>query len=216
MKGNFEKAIKTYHALKHLNHSNLTIGIHTVISKFNVKDFQTILQNFMDLTPDSFICEIAEKRKELDTIEADITPDFEDYSHAVQLLNECIRVNRFSGISRLAQAFRMHYYDLTIKILKQNKQIIPCYAGFSSAQIAPDGEVWMCCIKAEPIGNLRETNYNFKELWHSDKANKERTAIKNGACYCPLANAAYTNMLLNVKSLARVSRNYLALTFNTK
>jgi len=212
VEGNFEKALSTFHGLRKLNYPNLTVGIHTVISRFNIKDFPAIMKHFLDLKPDSFICEIAEKRRELETLEADITPHFSDYSNAVQLLKESLRTNRFFGVSKIAQAFRMHYYDLSREILKQKRQVIPCYAGFASAQIAPDGDVWMCCIKAEPIGSLRELDYNFKKLWFSSRADHARAAIKKGGCCCPLANAAYTNMLLNIKTLARVGLNYINLT----
>lgn len=211
VEGNFEKALQTFHGLRSLNYPNLTVGIHTVISRFNIKDFPAIVKHFLDLKPGSFICEIAEKRRELETLDADITPDFSDYSEAVQLLKESIRSNRFFGISKITQAFRMHYYDLSREILEQKRQIIPCYAGFASAQIAPDGDVWMCCIKGESIGNLREVDYNFKELWFNRRADQIRATIKKGDCYCPLANAAYTNMLLNVKTLALVGLNYINL-----
>ena len=58
--GNFEKAIKTYEALRKLSIPNLTMGIHTVISRYNVKDFHEIYHKLTDLKPDSYIAEIAE------------------------------------------------------------------------------------------------------------------------------------------------------------
>jgi len=72
---------------------------------------------------------------------------------------------------------RLEYYALVKRILKEKRQVIPCYAGFASAQIAPDGDVWMCCVRAEPIGNLRESGYNFKKLWFSEKADRIRREI---------------------------------------
>jgi MoaA/NifB/PqqE/SkfB family radical SAM enzyme len=216
VKGNFDKALQTFNGLKHLNHPNLAVGIHTVISRFNVEHFSDIVENLLALKPDSFICEIAEKRKELETLKEDISPPIKDYSKAIQLLRNAIKSNSFSGISKLTQAFRIYYYGLSKEILEKKRQIIPCYAGFASAQIAPDGDVWMCCIKAASIGNLRDADYNFKTLWLSRKADEARAAIKNGQCSCPLANATYTNMLLNVKSLIHVGLNYLHLSYRNK
>jgi len=216
VKGNFKKVMSTYRGLKELDYPNLTVGIHTVISKFNVKRFPTIVENLLELEPDSFICEIAEKRRELGTLGLDIAPNIEDYSDAIQLLIDNLRGTKFFGISRLTQAFRMNYYDLTIKMLKQEKQVIPCYAGFASAHIAPDGGVWMCAVKAESIGNIKDAGYNFKTIWFSDEAKQARKTIKKAKCYCPFANVSYTNMLLNMKSLAKVSSNYLKLIFGGK
>ncbi len=107
-------------------------------------------------------------------------------------------------LERIARAFRIKYYDMAKKILQEKRQVIPCYSGFASAQIAPDGDVWTCCIKAKPIGNLREVDYDFSRVWFSPKANAFRKRIKNNECFCPLANAAYTNMLHNPKIVASV------------
>jgi len=112
-----------------------------------------------------------------------------------------------SGFAKIAQAFRFEYYALVKKFLARNEQIIPCYAGISSAQISPDGEVWPCCVRADSMGNLRDYNYDFIAVWNSPEAAKIRSSIKNRECACPLANASYTNMLVHPASLFRVLRN---------
>ncbi len=207
VKGNFDKAVETLKRLKSLNHSNLTVGIHTVISRYNVHNFSKIYQELSRLNPDSYITEIAEERVELGTVGKEIAPSPEEYAKAVDFLSGRIKHQDYNGISTITQAFRLQYYDLVKKILRDNKQILPCYAGYISAQIAPDGEVWACCIKAESMGNLREVNYDFRRLWFSDKAKKIRRAIRERKCFCPLANASYTNMLLSYRTMASVLRN---------
>ena len=90
------------------------------------------------------------------------------------------------------------------KIISKKQQVIPCYAGFASAQIAPDGDVWACCINANPLGNLRNVDYDFNKVWFSSDAYQERRKIKAKECYCTLANAHYTNMLCDLKTLFKV------------
>ncbi|MBT4331697.1 MAG: radical SAM protein [Candidatus Cloacimonetes bacterium] len=202
--GNYVKVINTFKKLKALNIDNLAIGIHTVISKLNVSGFSGIANELMQLQPDSYITEIAEQRIELDTMESDITPDIISYCTAIDYLIHRIKNGKFKGMNKITQSFRIEYYNLVKKILRDKTQVIPCYAGVTSAQISPDGEVWSCCIKAESMGNLRENDYNFKKIWFSRKMKKERTSIKNKECYCPLANASYTNMLMHLPTLTRV------------
>lgn len=202
--GNYEKVIDTYKKLKSLNAKNLSIGIHTVISKLNVAGFSGIANKLMQMQPDSYITEIAEKRNELDTIESDITPDIVSYCTAIDYLIHRIKNGNFKGMNKITQSFRIEYYNFVKKVLRDKTQVIPCYAGISSAQISPDGEVWSCCIKAQSMGSLRDNNYNFKHIWFSDKLRKERRSIKNKECHCPLANASYTNMLMHFPTLTRV------------
>ncbi len=207
VRGSYEKAQGTFSALKSINIPNLSVGIHTVISKFNVSRIPHIYKHLLALNPDSYITEIAEEREELDTIGTGISPEYEDYANAVDFLVSRLKRDQFNQVGRITRAFRIEYYKIVKKILKENRQIIPCYSGFASAQIAPDGDVWMCCIKAEPVGNLQDANYEFKNVWFSEKAKRLRKSIKNGECYCPLANASYTNMLHDPKSLFRAGWN---------
>ncbi len=204
IKGNYEQTMLTYNKLRKIKLPNLSIGIHSVISKFNVENFTEIANTLMQKEPDSYITEIAEERVELDTINSDITPNPVQYRSAIDYLIHRIKNGKFNGMSKIKQAFRIEYYNLVKQILRDKTQIIPCYSGISSVQISPEGEIWSCCIKADSMGNLRDNNYDFKKIWFGKKMNEERKSIKNKECYCPLANAAYTNMLMDYPTLIRV------------
>ncbi|HEU5349257.1 MAG TPA: radical SAM protein [Ktedonobacterales bacterium] len=205
---NFAHAMLTYTAFKELKtrYKNLTLGVHTVISNFNIDIFPELCEFVQrELQPDSYITEIAEQRVELDTVGLGITPPVERYSDAINVLQETLRDRHFTGVSRITQAFRRQYYEIVKRTLREHRQVIPCMAGVASAQIAPNGDVWTCCIRAESMGNLRDHGYDFARVWRTAKANELRRSIKAGECYCPLANASYTNMLTHVPTLAKVA-----------
>src|SRR3984893_5819512 len=200
VRGNWAHAMKTYGALKELkkHYKHLTLGVHTVISNFNIDSFQELCEFVSsELQPDSFITEIAEERVELDTVGLGITPTPERYTVAIDTLLESLRDQRLTGVAEVAQAFRRRYYELVKRTLREQRQVIPCMAGVASAQIAPNGDVWTCCVRAQSMGNVREHNYDFRSVWTTGKAKQLRRSIKAGECYCPLANASYTNMLLH-------------------
>ena len=208
VEGNFDNVMETFHALKQLHFRNLTIGIHTVISKFNVDRIPQIHGYVTSLSPDSYVAEIAEEREELGTIGADIAPDFQAYSQAVDYLINASKKVRLTRMGKIARAFRIEYHRIVKQMLLEQRQVVPCYAGVASAQIAPNGDVWACCTRAQSLGNLRDTSYDFKRVWFSEKANQIRTEIRTGRCWCPLANVSYTNMLFHPKTLFKVGRNY--------
>ncbi|MCB5254731.1 MAG: radical SAM protein [Candidatus Cloacimonadaceae bacterium] len=203
--GNYKKAISTFNKLKALELPNLSVGIHTVISRFNVDSFHSVANELMRLEPDSYITEIAEERVELDTVGLDITPGKVSYKSAIDYLIHRIKNEKYKGMSKITMAFRIEYYNMVKQIMRDEKQVIPCYAGLASCQIAPDGHVWSCCVKAYSLGNLRDSKYKFAKVWWSKKAKKERKSIHHKECWCPLANAYYTNMLMNIPTLIRVS-----------
>jgi hypothetical protein len=142
----------------------------------------------------------------------DITPDPKDYRRAVAHLKSSIsRKRSVNPVSRLVQSLRLEYYDLATRILEEKKQVIDCYAGWASAHLAPDGHVWGCCTRAESLGNVRDHAYDFKRVWVGPIADAFRDSVRNHECACPLANASYTNLLLDAPSLARVAKNMTGL-----
>jgi MoaA/NifB/PqqE/SkfB family radical SAM enzyme len=208
VRNNWNRAMATYGALKELqkHHSHLTLGIHTVISNYNVDSFPELCEYVQrELNPDSYITEIAEERVELDTVGLGITPTAEKYTVAIDALLERMREERLTGVAEVAQAFRRRYYELVKRTLREQRQVIPCMAGVASAQIAPNGDVWTCCVRAESMGNLRDHGYDFGSVWRTGKAKQLRRSIKNRECFCPLANAAYTNMLTHGPTVTKVT-----------
>jgi MoaA/NifB/PqqE/SkfB family radical SAM enzyme len=209
---NYEKILGVYRFVRELQRQerHVVLGVHTVISKFNVERFPEIYEELIKLGPDSYITEIAENRVELKTIEKDIAPAADAYGRAVDFLSAKMRRRRsHHPVARLVESLRLEYYELVKRTLAERRQVIPCFAGWASAHLAPDGHVWGCCVRAESMGNVRDVDYDFRRVWFSPKADQFRRSVAAGECACPLASAAYTNMLLSPSSLARVVRNYV-------
>lgn len=208
---NFEKvllAAELIHDLKR-TYEHVVLGVHTVVSRFNVHRIPEIEREARALfKPDSYITEVAENRVELGTTAKDIAPDPADYRRAIAHLKNTIRAGRsLHPVARLVQSLRLEYYDLAAQILEEKRQVIDCYAGWASAQLAPDGHVWGCCVRAESLGNVRDYGYDFKTVWFGPSADAFRKSVRAKECACPLANASYTNLLLDAPSLARVAVN---------
>jgi MoaA/NifB/PqqE/SkfB family radical SAM enzyme len=204
--GNWQKALTTWSELKALqnHHRNLVLTNHTVISTYNIDRFFEIYAGLESLEPDSYITEIAEERVELDTVGWNITPMAEKYGPIADFLSQKAQQRPVKGFAKITQAFRAEYYQLAKRILYERRQVIPCYAGWASCQIAPNGDIWSCCIRAESVGNLRNHNYDLRPIWRSQAMANLRHSISQGECQCPMANASYANMVLHPPTLAKV------------
>lgn len=208
--GNYEAMRETYRQLRAAAHPNVTVGIHAVVSTLNAAEVPALRAHVRrELRPDTFITELAEERLELDTVGLDITPSAAQYAPVVDDLVADIDATPAAGVAALVQAFRRHYYQVALRTLDEQRQVLPCYAGLASAHIAPNGDVWTCCTRAESLGNLRETGFDFGVVWKSRRADELRGSIRRGECACPLANAAYSSMLCDPPSLVRVGWHWL-------
>lgn len=210
--GNFEKVMALFEELKSMKslYPNLHAELGTVISVWNVDDIEEIAAFATGLGTDSYRNEIAEQRSEMFNQEYPITPDFSQYENAISFFVKNIRKNmeHKSQLQRITNAFRLVYYELAIRIVKENRQVIPCYAGISNVHMTPYGDIWACCTLGydKPMGNLKDFDYDFKKLWKSPEADRVRQSIRKGECACPLANQTYSNILLHWPSLFRVIR----------
>lgn len=204
--GNFARAMETYRQLRALQYPNLTLGIHSVISNLNLDKIEELARFVMEeLKPDSYISEIAEERVELSTIGWEITPSAHEYEQAINHFRQhSENPESLARMGQITRALRHEYYKMVPQVLEQQTQVLPCYAGWASCQISPDGNIWSCCVRAEPMANLLEFDFDFKKAWTTAKANQLRESIKNKECHCPLANAAYTTMLHHPPTAAKI------------
>jgi len=215
VRGNFEKLEKTIQLLLKIQKENprLHVELGTVVSNYNIDHLDEIEDYVHNLGVESYRNEIAEQREEFFNIGDDITPTAEAYEELMRRFSEKIRDN-LTGKRRLAQiseSLRLVYYDLVPRIIRERQQVIPCYAGISNVHLNYDGELWPCCVLGykKPMGNLRESDYDFQRVFHSQKANEVRRYIRDRKCYCPLANQAYSNILCHLPSLLKVGKNIL-------
>ncbi len=219
--GNWERAMDTWQRLKELQarHKNLVLSVHTVVSKFNARRIRDITEGLEFLEPDSYITEVAEERVELGTVGWDITPPPEEYAPIADYLSaraKAAPTTTAGGtprkpLARFTQAFRAQYYQLARQILQEQTQVIPCQAGWASGHIAPNGDVWTCCVRAEPVGNLRQTDYDLRPIWFEQvgQMHRLRRSIAAKECACPMANASYANMLLHPTTVLQVAKDVL-------
>lgn len=210
--GSWDKLMETYGALRALRLPNLTVGVHTVVSTDNQHDFPDVAHGLRQLGADSYICEPAEERVELQTIGLDITPRAELFRRAARSVLEVDDAAASGLVARIAKGIRTEYYSRVANLIGGDLGAMPvCHAGFISAHIGADGDVWPCCVLARPLGNVRAEGFDFRKVWASEGAERFRDEMRRGRCTCPLANAAYTNLLLEPTTVAKVAGEVLGI-----
>ncbi|MCK5606475.1 radical SAM protein, partial [Candidatus Pacearchaeota archaeon] len=217
VKGNFKQLEKTISYLKEVekDYANFHLELGTVISNFNIDHLSEIEDYVHSLGVQSYRNEIAEQRTEFFNLEDPITPDAETYERLIDEFSAKIRQNvgKKRELAKVTESLRLVYYDLVVRILREHRQVIPCYGGISNVHINFDGEVWPCCVLgySKPMGFLREQEYDFKMVWHSAQAESVRKYIREGNCACPLANQSYSNILCSPRYLLKTLLNIVTI-----
>jgi hypothetical protein len=178
-----------------------------VISNFNIHHLDAIEDWVHARGIESYRHEIAEQRAEFHNLGDPITPPPEVYAALTERFKAGIRQNLRGKafLTRTTEAVRLVYYDVAAQILKQRRQVTPCYGGISNIHLNYNGEVWPCCVLggSQALGRVREWNYDMPALLHSAQSRQSRRYIAGGNCACPLANQWLNNVLLTPRHMAK-------------
>ena len=215
LKGNFVRLEKTIERLKTVesDHSNFHLELGTVVSNFNINDLDEIEDWVHKQGVQSYRNEIAEQREEFFNVGEHITPSDQVYEKLMVNFKRKVRENLKTKktLAKMTESMRLVYYDLVVEILKKKQQVIPCYAGISNIHLNYNGEIWPCCVLgyAHSMGNIRDFNNEYDGLYQSKQAKEVLKYIKEGRCHCPLANQAYSNMIVSLPYLWKAFTNYI-------
>ncbi|MGH9459044.1 MAG: radical SAM protein [Thermoanaerobaculia bacterium] len=180
--GNYERLKKTYANLVPLKekYGNLTVNVHTCLCTYNVDDLEeitsTVQRDFPAISFHSF--EMLRGDQPDKNIQAIST---ERYREVLPMLEKYWSSFRnYDGFLRFVKIYSRR---MELAALEQETQPRPCYAGTISGVIDARGEVRLCELR-EPVGNLRDTDFDFDRLWFSPEADAQRKAIANKECWC--------------------------------
>jgi len=214
--GLFDKAIATYWRLKEVEKHNdrFRVCVDLTISSFNQDSLFEIYKYFIEtLRLDNvFVRLVRGNPRDPSAKEVDI----EKFVAFSKKLEEELKSGAFYGhsaypLSGLITARDIIGRQMTIKMVKEGRFQIPCYAGSLTGVIRSNGDVYPCELLDERIGTLRENNYNFRELWQSERAESIRRQIKQTRCFCTHECFITNNILFNARMLPRVLKEYVSL-----
>lgn len=212
--GLFEKCLWTLRELQKIEkeHRNFNVNVCTTMSAFNQKNaLETTsvlrrehgVRNINNLVArkgarsesalgvDARLYEAWAKRLREET-ETDLLNGYHDYPGADV-------INAMKNIRQ----------DMITRIVRGEKGYqVPCYAANLAGVIYAGGDVYPCEILEEPLGNLREVNYDFRKIWFSKKTEEVRLRIRETKCYCTYECFLTNNILFTPRMLPKVAIEY--------
>ncbi len=213
--GNFEKAMETWEGLHRLGerYDNLQLGINTVFCQENQDDMDAII-DFVNTLPGCETHTISMVRG--DPADDDYKKiDLEKYKRAVdrlevELKGSDAKMYHFA-MARLKSAQDLVQRQLIYETMRQSRRLLPCYAGRITAVMNEEGDVFPCEILLDRMGNIRDFDYDFQELMHSQEADRVRAKIHRSKCYCSHECYFVTNILFNPLMVGPVAKKFLQL-----
>jgi MoaA/NifB/PqqE/SkfB family radical SAM enzyme len=102
-------------------------------------------------------------------------------------------------------AVDIYMHEMIARTELEQKALLRCFAGTTGGVIYDEGTV-SSCENLDPVGNLRDYDWNFWALWNSPELAARRQQIKQG-CFCTHeSNCYYPSLPFNPKHLIQIKK----------
>jgi len=197
IKGSFKKAVNTFYMIKLLKekHKNFRTGILFTISKLNENNlFEAFDFVKNSLKPDVIGLNYIRGKLEENIKEV----SFLNYETLYRKIFKCVENAYFY------RAYKKFVVRKIARITRTKIYPMRCFAGIVSGVIDENLDVFPCEGLKLPMGNLRDFNYNFIDLWFSRKAKEVRKFIRRKNCFCTNECNIQNNSFFNFKTLTKI------------
>jgi radical SAM protein with 4Fe4S-binding SPASM domain len=157
---NFKEFENTYNAVKN------------VLSWVKHKDFHISIMNYSE--------HFYENEEQREGIESLINKKGEELERIIETIKKYLQSVGLPTNPRLF--LERAFLGKVEEYLRSGRTPIPCHSLRSSCFIDPTGEVYPCITYNKPLGNLRNYNFNLKEIWDLDKTKNLQKEIWNYDC----------------------------------
>ncbi|MBK9705942.1 MAG: radical SAM protein [Acidobacteria bacterium] len=208
--GSWDKAIGTARMLQDIQKDIPRLDVQTCTCFMNSNQDRIFeWYDFLryELKPDkinvNYIRPPSKDAKELDI-------DLNRYRKLSKLIDDDSRngviKNHYKGESgHFKAAVDIYMHELIARTEVEQKAQLRCFAGTTGGVIYDEGTV-SSCENLDPIGNLRNYNWDFQSLWNSPEMAVRRQHVKNG-CFCTHeSNCYYPSLAFNPKHLIQIKK----------
>lgn len=214
VKNGFESAVNTIRELAALadKYPNFKVNAAFVIQKKNINEAEDLVRFLLPLkVPVKFGLVRGKDYGTYQLPEAassEINPKEEDSPVVApgELEEVFRRIGELNSKAGFWSERQQEKIRLSLKMMKEKKSQLPCFAGRLDAVLYSNGDLALCEL-TKPVGNLKDYEYDMAALWKSETAENMRKHIRR--CFCIHGCNLATSMMFNpslVKSYFKNSR----------
>ncbi len=209
--GSWDRGIETFRRLRAIKRSNFQTVVGMTLMAKNAEKVDETLAAIRAIIPDFKRSELHlnvghESGHYFDNVGYPVEP------HHVEILRAIDdHRKQTGGVMHPVKFLEDRYQALVSKYYETGKSPLPCTALSSSCFIDAYWNLYACSIWDGKVGNLRETAFDLRALWKSDRRRQLRDEVIDERCsHCWTPCEAYPTILGNL-ARAAVSRGAVKL-----
>lgn len=209
--GGFARAVETIQALNGLRrrHAHFDVGIISTITDNNQHHIDALGALVEDIHPDGeWMINIARgDGRDQNAVHVDPA----SYARAHELIADRVSRGTYRGhnghwTAKWLSAKNAARRDIIFDIINGGRFRGGCTAGTLGGVVQSDGTVKVCEMIDEPMGNLRDHDYDLAAVWNGQIARKLRGQIQDTRCQCTQECFLSTSMLTSPDALWRIAQ----------
>ncbi len=215
VKGLYRNTLNTYNLVKGYNNPNILANISITVTDHN---YDKVIELYNYLKNEEGVDAFTAIAMREEGVIKKINPSakkkiYDAYVKLTSLIKEDMLNNKTKGYKKegiqgtLLNSKNMIMYKNIADSYMQPKYISHCPAGALFGVIWANGMVYPCEILNKPLGNLRDHNMNFMELWKNEKTKEVKKFIKDTNCNCTFECAWAINIISNKRYIPTLLKN---------
>jgi MoaA/NifB/PqqE/SkfB family radical SAM enzyme len=216
--GLFEKAMWTFSELRKLEKEfpNFNANIATTMSVWNqdrvVDVYRYLKEHYGVENVNNIITRTGARSSRARDIRT------ENYIAWSDMLRTEVESNELKGyhdypFSDFINAMKNIRQDTISKMVREDAYQLPCYAAQLGGIIYGNGDVYPCELLDEKLGNLKEVDYDFRKIWHSERTESVRRMIRDTKCYCSYECFMTMSVLFTPQMMPKVFAEWLRIKY---
>ena len=213
----YEHACQTIIELNKLkqHYSHFDVGVITTISHANQDTVEEIAAAVEKVHPDGEWMVNITRGVPRDPQAVDV--QLSAYQKAHEIIDRRIAEGRYRGhgghlTAKWLSAKNAVRRQIITNIIEGKREGGRCAAGALGGVIYSDGSVKVCEMLDQPLGNLRDFNYNLAALWNGEAARRVRRFIQETNCQCTQECFLSTSMLIQPDTWPKMVRERIKLS----
>ncbi|HLC59840.1 MAG TPA: radical SAM protein [Candidatus Nanoarchaeia archaeon] len=202
----YQNAIRTFHVIKGYKqkYKNLRVGFVTTFTATNQDTINEVYDNLKAQNPDNISINLIRGVPKNPLVK---NIDISKYKAVTKRVQEDLMQVNLPGFDPFLASMASYRYDMVTKTYEENKFQTTCYSSQISCVIYPNGDVFPCEIldETKKIGNIRDFQMNFRELWNSPRNKELAQWIVGTKCFCTHECNIAANMAFNPKHFTKIA-----------
>jgi len=208
--GSYDRAKATIERLAEVRSrtNSMSVEVASVVSTANAATFPNIYSTLVDSLPVDLV-NIALVRGD-SREEAYKNVPLDQYESIIRFKNQYLDKHypKKGLLARGQKALNQITNLVSLENIREKTQVVPCQAGSRGIQISSTGDVFPCEMLDFSFGNLRQSDFDIKEMLLSPKAREIRAFIRARKCYCSFECMIPLSIVYSPRSFPRLL-NYM-------